>query len=47
MRTLIFDFQARALGLYVATLAMALDPQFVVILIGPDGTIALADEGKA
>ena len=27
----IFDFQARALGLHVATLAMALDPQFVVI----------------
>jgi glucokinase len=27
----IFDFQARALGLHVANLAMALDPQFVVI----------------
>jgi glucokinase len=27
----IFDFQARALGFHVATLAMALDPQFVVI----------------
>jgi glucokinase len=27
----IFDFQARALGLHVASLAMALDPQFVVI----------------
>ena len=27
----LFDFQARALGLHVATLAMALDPQFVVI----------------
>src|SRR5690606_28949445 len=27
----IFDFQARALGLHVATLAMALDPGFVVI----------------
>ncbi|MBK9714473.1 MAG: ROK family protein [Kouleothrix sp.] len=27
----IFDFQARALGLHVANLAMALDPQYVVI----------------
>lgn len=27
----LFDFQARALGLHVATLAMALDPHFVVI----------------
>lgn len=27
----IFDFQARALGLHIATLAMALDPQVVVI----------------
>lgn len=27
----IFDFQARAMGLHVANLAMALDPQFVVI----------------
>ncbi len=27
----IFDFQARALGFHVANLAMALDPQFVVI----------------
>lgn len=27
----LFDFQARALGLHVATLAMALDPAFVVI----------------
>jgi glucokinase len=27
----IFDFQARAMGLHVASLAMALDPQFVVI----------------
>jgi glucokinase len=27
----LFDFQARALGIHVATLAMALDPQFVVI----------------
>lgn len=37
----IFDFQARALGLHVANLAMALDPEFVVIgggLIDPDAT---------
>ena len=37
----IFDFQARALGLHVATLAMALDPQFVVIgggLMDPQAT---------
>ena len=37
----IFDFQARALGLHVATLAMALDPQFVVIgggLMDPEAT---------
>lgn len=37
----IFDFQARALGLHVASLAMALDPEFVVIgggLIDPDAT---------
>jgi glucokinase len=27
----LFDFQARAMGLHVASLAMALDPQFVVI----------------
>jgi glucokinase len=27
----LFDFQARALGLHVASLAMALDPKFVVI----------------
>jgi glucokinase len=27
----LFDFQARALGLHIANLAMALDPQFVVI----------------
>jgi glucokinase len=27
----LFDFQARALGLHVATLAMALDPRYVVI----------------
>jgi glucokinase len=37
----LFDFQARALGLHVATLAMALDPQFVVIgggLMDPGST---------
>jgi glucokinase len=37
----LFDFQARALGLHVATLAMALDPGFVVIgggLMDPEGT---------
>ncbi len=37
----IFDFQARAMGLHVATLAMALDPQFVVIgggLMDPEAT---------
>ncbi|MEI7645611.1 MAG: ROK family protein [Chloroflexales bacterium] len=31
LATAIFDFQARALGLHVASLAMALDPRFVVI----------------
>jgi glucokinase len=37
----IFDFQARALGLHVANLAMALDPEFVVIgggLMDPEAT---------
>jgi glucokinase len=37
----IFDFQARALGLHVATLAMALDARFVVIgggLMDPEAT---------
>ena len=37
----LFDFQARAMGLHVATLAMALDPQFVVIgggLMDPEST---------
>lgn len=37
----LFDFQARALGLHVAGLAMALDPQFVVIgggLMDPEAT---------
>jgi glucokinase len=39
----LFDFQARALGLHVANLAMALDPQFVVIgggLMDPEATTA-------
>lgn len=39
----IFDFQARALGLHVASLAMALDPTFVVIgggLMDPESTTA-------
>ena len=37
----VFDFQARALGLHLATLAMALDPEFVVIgggLMDPEAT---------
>jgi glucokinase len=37
----IFDFQAKAMGLHVANLAMALDPQFVVIgggLMDPEST---------
>jgi glucokinase len=37
----LFDFQARALGLHVAKLAMVLDPQFVVIgggLMDPEST---------
>lgn len=37
----IFDFQAKAMGLHVANLAMALDPQFVVIgggLMDPEAT---------
>jgi glucokinase len=37
----LFDFQARALGLHIANLAMALDPQFVVIgggLMDPEAT---------
>jgi glucokinase len=37
----IFDFQARAMGLHVANLSMALDPQFVVIgggLMDPEAT---------
>ena len=39
----LFDFQARALGFHVANLAMALDPQFVVIgggLMDPEATTA-------
>ena len=41
LATEIFDFQARVLGLHVAMLAMALDPQFVVIgggLMDPGAT---------
>jgi len=37
----IFDFQARAMGLHIANLAMALDPSYVVIgggLIDPEAT---------
>jgi glucokinase len=37
----LFDFQARALGLHIANLAMALDPEFVVIgggLMDPEST---------
>ena len=43
LATEIFDFQARALGLHVANLAMALDPKFVVIgggLMDPEATTA-------
>lgn len=43
LATEIFDFQARALGVHVATLAMALDPTFVVIgggLMDPEATSA-------
>lgn len=39
----LFDLQARAMGLHVANLAMALDPQFVVIgggLMDPEATTA-------
>jgi glucokinase len=41
LATGVFDFQARAMGLFVAMLAMALDPEFVVIgggLMDPDAT---------
>jgi glucokinase len=37
----LFDFQARAMGLHIASLTMALDPQFVVIgggLMDPEST---------
>ena len=43
LATEIFDFQARAMGLFVAMLAMALDPEYVVIgggLMDPDATTA-------
>jgi len=43
LATGIFDFQARAMGLFVAMLAMALDPEYVVIgggLMDPDATTA-------
>ena len=43
----IFDFQARVLGLHVATLAMAVDPGFVVIgggLMDPEATTELFRE---
>ena len=43
LATEIFDFQAKAMGLFVATLAMALDPEYVVIgggLMDPDATTA-------
>lgn len=43
----IFDFQAKALGLHVANLAMAVDPEFVVIgggLMDPEST---TDEFRA
>lgn len=41
LATEIFDFQAKALGIHVAALAMALDPQFFVIgggLMDPEAT---------
>jgi glucokinase len=41
LATEVFDFQAKALGLHVANLAMALDPKFVVIgggLMDPEAT---------
>lgn len=43
----LFDFQARALGLHVATLAMALDPQFVVIGGGLMDMDATTEEFRA
>lgn len=47
LATSLFDFQARALGLHVANLAMALDPAFVVIgggLMDPETTTAVFRE---
>ena len=41
LATELFDFQAEAMGLHVANLAMALDPKFVVIgggLMDPEAT---------
>lgn len=41
LATELFEFQARALGIHVASLAMALDPEFVVIgggLMDPEAT---------
>jgi len=41
LATELFDFQAKAMGLHVANLAMALDPKFVVIgggLMDPEAT---------
>jgi glucokinase len=43
LATELFDFQAKAMGLHVANLAMALDPKFVVIgggLMDPEATTA-------
>ena len=43
LATEIFDFQAKAMGLFVAMLTMALDPEYIVIgggLIDPDATTA-------
>lgn len=43
LATELFDFQARAMGIHVANLAMALDPKFVVIgggLMDPEATTA-------
>jgi len=41
LAVVLFDFQAKAMGLHVANLAMALDPKFVVIgggLMDPEAT---------
>ncbi|HOX19227.1 MAG TPA: ROK family protein, partial [Spirochaetales bacterium] len=43
LATEVFDFQAKALGLHVAALAMAVDPEYVVIgggLMDPEATTA-------